>query len=248
MATGEIVSWLNSDDLILPGAVSTAVKTLESDAGIMAVYGEGYLIDATGKVTRRFPATEPFNLWKLVYVLDYILQQTVYFRKSVFGEVGYLDENLHWGLDWDILIRIGQRYPLRYIPEYMGCLREYREAKSFSGGTRRFRELAQIMRRHGRLRYPPGYTYYGLGTYGRIVSETIERLTPRFLEGRSAQLQKLLARGAGYWIDRTNREAQGWYSDGWAGVEMKYMLPAGEGSIRIRGRLPELSPLLSGSV
>ena len=246
MAKGEIVSWLNSDDFILPGAVSLAVKAFEAHPQIMAVYGEGYLIDEAGQVTRRFPATEPFNLWKLVYLCDYILQQTVYFRKSVFQEVGYLDESLHFGLDWDLLIRIGKRYPLQYIPEYMGCLREYGAAKSFSGGARRFRELAQIMRRHGRLRYPPGYVYYGLDTYEKLFCETIERWTPRFLEGASAWLRKIVSYPARFWIDRTYREAQGYYSDGWAGVELKYMLPPGKGAICIQGSLPELSPRLQG--
>jgi glycosyltransferase involved in cell wall biosynthesis len=244
IAKGEIVSWLNSDDFILPGAVSLAVKAFESQPEIMAVYGEGYLIDEAGEVTRRFPATEPFNLWKLVYLSDYILQQTVYFRKRVFDEVGYLDETLHWGLDWDLLIRIGKRYPLQYIPEYMGCLREYGAAKSFSGGGRRFRELAQIMRRHGRLRYPPGFISYGLDTYEKIWCEAIERRTPRFLAGPSAILRKVVSYAARYGIDRTIREAQGWYSDGWAGVEVKYMLPPGRGDICIQGSLPELSPHL----
>src|SRR5262245_23512742 len=60
MANGEIVAWLNSDDLILPGAVSLAVKAFHDTPETMAVYGEGYLIDEAGNVTRRFPSTEPF--------------------------------------------------------------------------------------------------------------------------------------------------------------------------------------------
>jgi len=182
MAKGEIVSWLNSDDFILPGAVRHGVAAFERNPLAGAVYGEGYLIDEGGNITGRFPATVPFNLWKLIYLSDYILQQTSYFRKSVLDEVGYVDEDLHWGMDWDLYVRIGKRYPIEYIPEYMGCLREYATAKSFSGGGRRFRELAAIMRRHGGVRYPPGYVTYGLDTYGRIWTDWIERLTPSFLE------------------------------------------------------------------
>src|SRR5260370_6004561 len=44
-AKGEIVSWLNSDDFILPGAVSLAVRAFEGRPQAMGVYGEGYLID-----------------------------------------------------------------------------------------------------------------------------------------------------------------------------------------------------------
>ncbi|MBI3280997.1 MAG: glycosyltransferase, partial [Acidobacteria bacterium] len=141
-AKGEIVAWLNSDDLFLPGSVRRGSHALARHTRAGAAYGEGYLIDREGKITGRFPATEPFNLWKLIYLSDYILQQTVYFRRRVFDQVGFLDESLHWGMDWDVLVRIARRFPLAYVPEFMGCLREYDEAKTFSGGARRLRELA----------------------------------------------------------------------------------------------------------
>src|SRR5215831_13632188 len=140
IAKGSVLAWLNSDDLYLPGCITTAVESFGHNPSAGALYGEGYLIDRSGNTTGRFPCTEPFNLWKLAYLSDYILQQTVYFRKDVLDDVGLLDESLHYTMDWDILIRIGKKYDLAYIPEYMGCLREYAEAKSFAGGKRRSRE------------------------------------------------------------------------------------------------------------
>lgn len=96
IARGTVVSWLNSDDLYLPGAICKAVEAFERNPAAGAVYGEGYLIDSEGQTTSRFPHTEAFNLWKLVYLSDYILQQTVYFRKDVLDEIGCLDEDLHY--------------------------------------------------------------------------------------------------------------------------------------------------------
>jgi len=246
MANGEILAWLNSDDLFLPGAVSRAVETLRRDADAGAVYGEGYLIDIHGKIKERFPATRPFDLWQLIYLWDYILQQTVYFRRSVIEDVGYLDEKLKWGLDWDLLVRIGKKYTLKYIPEYMGELREHDEAKSFSGGKERFKELAEIMRRHGDRRFPPGYLIYGLDTYRSICCKKIQRWTPLFLEGPSAKLQRLLMSAADYCIARTIRGAQGWYGDGWATTTVKYMFPpVRDRDVVIRGTLPALNGLIS---
>ncbi len=141
MARGSILAWLNSDDVYLPGAIRNGVEGFSRDPAPGAVYGEGYLMDRDGKITCRFPHTIPANLWRLTHVSDYILQQSVYFRKDILDEVGYLDEDLHYAMDWEILIRIGKRHPLGYIPEYMGCLREYAEAKSSSGGARRVREI-----------------------------------------------------------------------------------------------------------
>jgi len=241
MARGEIVSWLNSDDIILPGAVSKAVQRLEADPELGAVYGEGYQMDIDGRFTCRFPWTEPFNLWKLVHVLDYILQQTVYFRKSALAEVNYLNEALHWGMDWDLLIRIGQRYPIGYIPEFMGAIREYDTAKSFSGGRRRFNELMQIVRTHSGKKYPAAYLFYGLSTYDRVLNEAIQARTPGALQRVSHVVQRLIAHTCAWGVRRVYRNAQGWYTDGWAGPRVHYMLPPTNGSgIDISGTLPRI--------
>jgi len=238
MARGEIVAWINSDDILLPGAVTHAVKAFERTPELGAVYGEGYLIDYDGKVTSRFPATEPFNLWKLVYASDYILQQTVYFRRSIFHEIGYIDEDLHYGLDWELLIRIGKRYGMEYIPEYMGSLREYDAAKTFSGGHRRFRELAGILRKHGNMRYPPGYITYGLDTYLRIVSAYVP----------SARLRQALWQVTHRYIAHVLNECQGLYSDGWASNHVQWMFPAGRGRACLRGRLPDFTQLAGQTI
>jgi glycosyltransferase involved in cell wall biosynthesis len=246
MAKGEVVAWLNSDDLILDGAVERAARAFSACPEAGAIYGEGYQIDRGGNVTTRFRYTEPFNLWKLVHLSDYILQQTTYFRRSVLHEVGYLDESLHYALDWDLLIRIGKRYQLCYIPEYMGCLREYPEAKSFAGGVERIREIARVLRRHTGQRMPPGLIVYGLDTYRNIWCGKIEQHTPSFLRRPSRKLQRVLFTLAGRYIEHTIREAQGWYSDGWASRRLRYMLPPGSGTIVIQGALPAKNARLQG--
>ncbi len=240
MARGEVVAWINSDDVLFPGAVARGVEALSANSDLGAVYGEGSLMDEAGRITGRFPATEPFNLWKLVHVWDYVLQQSVYFRKSTLDEVGYVDESLNWALDWDLLIRIGRRYELGYIPEEMGALREYDAAKSFSGGGRRFRELVETLRRHGRHRYPPGYFVYGLDTYQGILTRYLERLLPASISGR---LNSWLSRTAHARIAKVLREAQGVYAGGWATARIEWMLPTTNRRIRIQGSLPDLSDL-----
>lgn len=242
MARGELLAYLNSDDLFLPGMVRNAVNGFQKNRNAGAVYGEGYLIDGDGKVSSRFPHTEPFNLWKLVHLSDYILQQSVAFRKTVLDEMGYLDEDLHYVMDWDILIRIGMKYPLEYIPEFMGCLREYAEAKTFRGGAERIREMRRMLRRHTRMLIPPGYLVYGLDTHHRIWCDSIERNLPTF-KPLSKLVQSAVRSLSLSLIGRTIRESQGLYSDGWAGRTLRFMLPPGSGGIIMRGELPDWAPL-----
>ncbi len=228
MANGSIVAYLNSDDIFLPGAVSAAVASLQAHPELGAVYGEGYRIDAGGNVIARFEVTEEYNLWKLVNVSDYILQQTVFWRRSVFDTIGFFDLDLHYGLDWEILMRTGKRYVMGYIPQFMGCIREYPEAKTSAGGVQRFREIARILRSQSTYRYPPAYFIYGLDTYEKIVCRRIATLFgwwPRL----ERKLQRGVLRVSHYWIGQAATHSQGIYSDGWASTRVHQMLPPSDG-------------------
>ncbi len=238
LASGSIVAWLNSDDIFLPGAISAAANafTEKPDAG--AVYGEGFLIDREGKITSRFPHTEPLNLWRLVYLSDYILQQTVFFRKEAVEAVGYLDEDLHYVMDWDLLIRLGKRYPLEYIPNEMGCLREYAEAKSFAGGIRRADEIRRMLRKHTGMRYPFGYIVYGLDTYHQVWCQQVDQAAPEFLKPVSQVVQKAIRLSCGLVIGHTVMHSQGLYLDRWAAPRLRYMLAPGRGPIVLEGTVP----------
>jgi glycosyltransferase involved in cell wall biosynthesis len=243
-ARGRYVAWLNSDDVFLPGAISAAVAALDANPDAGAVYGEGYQIDEAGNVISRFEVTQHFNLWKLLNVSDYILQQTVFFRRSIFDEIGLLDESLHYGLDWDLLMRIGLRYPLVYVPHYMGAIREYPAAKSFAGGAKRARELAGIMRSHTRKRFPPGMFVYGMPSYVAAVNAW----TARILRGPLAPLGARLARRVAAVGDRVVgeivRHAQGWYSDGWASTRADFTFRPSAGRYLVMDvSLPPWAPI-----
>lgn len=228
MARGSIVAYLNSDDLFLPGAVSAAVSALGENPELGAVYGEGYRIDADGNVIARFEVTESYNLWRLVNVSDYILQQTVFWRRDVFDTIGFFDQDLHYGLDWEILIRTGKRYVMGYVPQFMGCLREYPEAKTAAGGAARFKEIVRILRRHSSYRYPPAYIIYGLDTYEKIACRRIAAIFS-WWPWLAGKLQRAVIRVSHRIIGRAAVHSQGCYADGWASTRVHQMLSPSDG-------------------
>lgn len=239
MARGEYVAWLNSDDIFLPGAIGTAATELREHPNAGAVYGDGFLIDREGNRTGRFPFAEPFNLWKLVHLSDYVLQQTVFFRRSVFDRVGFLDEDLEFVMDWEILIRIGKRFDLRYVPVEMGCLREYPEAKSFAGGERRVEEIARMMRSHAGRKYPPGLVVYGLDTYRKLWCERMQARSPRLLKPASNAIRWLVNGACCRLIGHQILKSQGWSPDRWIGKRLNLMAPEGASHIVLSGFNPE---------
>jgi glycosyltransferase involved in cell wall biosynthesis len=243
-ARGEYVAWLNSDDVFLPGAISAAVAALRAHPGAGAVYGDGFQIDEAGNVISRFAVTQQFNLWKLLNLSDYILQQTVFFRRSVFDDVGLLDETLHYGLDWEILMRIGLRYPLVYVPHDMGAIREYPAAKSFMGGAKRARELTAIMRRHTRKRFPPGMFVYGMPSFVTAVNARIAWVFRGPLARFGARLQRRVAWIGDRLVGEILRHAQGWYSDGWASAHAEFTFRPGAGRfLAMDVALPPWAPI-----
>ena len=243
-AKGEILAWLNSDDTYMPGAVRSAVGHLAAHPDCAMVYGDGNLIDEEGRVTGRFPATEPFDLWRLVYVLDYILQQSAFFRREAVEAVGYVDERLHWGMDWDLFIKIGKRFRVDYLPKAMANLREHEAAKTFSGGTRRMAELVEVMHRHGSRRYPPARLVYGFDTYFRLVFDALETLIPPRARALFLRTERSLERRARGLVERICRHAQGLYADGWVAPRAHFLfrrIPEGHRLI-VRGTTPDRSP------
>lgn len=247
-ANGQVVAWVNSDDMLLDGAVRTAVEALREHPRAGAIYGEGFFMDADGNLTARFPYTRPFDLWRLIHLSDYILQQSVFFRRSAVAAAGWVREDLYYTMDWDLLIRIGKRQPLHRIPEYLGCLREYGATKTASGGARRVAEIRQLLREHTGLNMPPGWILYGLDTYAEMVCRKISRFSrsaPRFLNGLTDWAQMGVLDFCSALSGRLTCQTNGWHSDGWIGPSMDYWLSAMEGPVTIYGEMPP-NPWLHG--
>jgi glycosyltransferase involved in cell wall biosynthesis len=224
MAKGEIVAWLNSDDVYLPGALETAGKYFAANPDVMMIYGEGYMTDENDTTRKRFPFTEPkFDLWKLIYYGDYILQQSTFFRRSVFDTIEMLGESLHYTMDWDLFIRIGKRFQVDYVPDYLGCIREHGEAKTSIGGPRRFREIKQLIRTHGIIRYPMAYFNYVWDAYGKDWFEAGTNGSENGFKGKGLKIAKSFLQSLLFRYQRTL--PQGPYADGWLRKKSLIVLP-----------------------
>jgi hypothetical protein len=243
-ANGEIVGWLNSDDRYGPDAIPRCVSALMANPAASMVYGEADLIGEDGTVLERFPSTQAFDLWKLVNVSDYIMQPTVFMRAAAVRQVGGLDESLHFGMDWDLWIRLACRGEVIYLDAVIAQTREYAGTKTASGGGRRWRELRTIMMRHGASKWSPGAIAYGLDTLRRkwpviLGPSTVPELKSqdgRVLPQLFRPLHKLVHR----WIVTQTGYAQGVFVDGWASGRAFVALPwdGRQSILRIDGEVP----------
>lgn len=129
-STGDIVAWLNSDDIYLPDTLCYVANFFKQHPEVDVVYGDYHLIDLQSRVLLRKKEI-PFDYNILLYGLDYISQPTTFFRSRIFEQVGYLDENLHYGLDWEYWLRIaihGGKFA--HLPCYLAATRWHTNAKT----------------------------------------------------------------------------------------------------------------------
>ncbi|HUM49425.1 MAG TPA: glycosyltransferase family 2 protein, partial [Anaerolineaceae bacterium] len=134
-ATGEILAWLNSDDLLLPGAVSAAVRALDEHPQAAMVYGDALLINAEGKTIGKFPAAQT-DYRKLRRGYVHIPQQASFFRAELWHKVAPLDVSFYFAMDYDLWVRLAALAPLVYIPQFWAAFRLHGEGKSIAADDR----------------------------------------------------------------------------------------------------------------
>ena len=147
-ARGDILAWLNSDDLYLPGAVSEAVDYLQTHPQAGMVYGDANLIDRSGAVLGRFPARQT-DYRRLLRGSVHIPQQAAFFRGNLWRQVGPLDPTFFFAMDYDLWVRLAKIAPLHYHPRLWASFRLHGEGKSVASDERCYPEMLRVHRREG---------------------------------------------------------------------------------------------------
>ena len=143
---GELFVWLNSDDMLAPGAlqhVAAAWQSLEQPA---IIYGRATLIDEKGANLGAFPSQFPnMTLTKILHLADTLPQPATYVPTGCIREIGGVNPSLHFAMDLDLWIRLAESIPLRYIPHTLALFREHPTSKSVALTTKFNGEVMQIM-------------------------------------------------------------------------------------------------------
>ncbi len=148
-ATGELLAWLNSDDIYLPNALATIAQAAAKYPQADLIYGDCDAIDRNGAFLFKCEQVKEYDQRWLLEQGNIIAQPSAFFRRQAFLTVGGVDEELHYVMDWDLWLRLGSRGQAVYIPEELACMRIYPEAKSSAGDRLLFAELRRMLSKHG---------------------------------------------------------------------------------------------------
>jgi glycosyltransferase involved in cell wall biosynthesis len=143
---GDIMAYLNSDDVLMPGALTYVAKAFADNPGVDVVYGHRICIDEDGMEIGRWilPQHDPVAIkW-----FDFIPQETMFWRRRVWQEVGEFDESFRYALDWDFILRAHSKgMKFKRLPRFLACFRVHDAQKStdiFDVGQRESGQLRKI--------------------------------------------------------------------------------------------------------
>ncbi len=142
-ARGEILAWLNSDDIYSPTAVSEAVAFLSQHPEIGMVYGDALLIDDSGRTIGKF-ASKQTSYRAMLRGSVHIPQATTFYRARLWQQVGPLDLSLFYAFDYDFWVKLSKVSEVRYLPRLWAQFRIHDLGKSVVNDDRCYPDMLRV--------------------------------------------------------------------------------------------------------
>lgn len=130
ITTGEIISWLNSDDILLPGALYQVIEYFKKDPHLRWVVGYPMVVNEHSQsIEKRIHYIKPtFNV--LFYTFYTLNQESVFFKREALGE-RRLKEDLYYCFDYELWLYIALKYgPPKIYPGYLSAFRYHSNQKT----------------------------------------------------------------------------------------------------------------------
>ena len=155
-ATGDILAWLNADDLYLPGALGTVADCFRRNPATKWLYGRCIIIDEQGKEIRKAVTAyknlllRNFSHGKLL-LENFISQPATFFHKDLFDELGPVDISLNYTMDYDLWLRFAQVAKPMVIDDYLAAFLFNDTTKTGGAFEESLREANEVSRKYAKL-------------------------------------------------------------------------------------------------
>jgi glycosyltransferase involved in cell wall biosynthesis len=147
-ASGDLLGWLCSDDLLEPDAVRFVIDYFERHPQDQFVYGDARVIDAADNLLW-VKKEIPFNWFIWTHDYNYIPQSSAFWRRGLHEAVNGLDENFKLAMDGDLWGRFAERTSPRHLRKILSSARWYPANKTRRMRAQSIADQQEIARRYG---------------------------------------------------------------------------------------------------
>ena len=147
-ATGHLVGWLNSDDLLDPNAVELIIERFRQNPNASVYLGVARMINEDGRVLG-VPKQIPLTFENALRGVPCFSQPGSFYPKHLVEQVGYLDDGLIMHMDTDLVLRLTQLCEAAFIPQVLASLRRHPTSKTSTRAWDRVKEGLLVRRRYG---------------------------------------------------------------------------------------------------
>jgi glycosyltransferase involved in cell wall biosynthesis len=119
--TGDIMAYLNSDDMLTPGTLHKVAKYFAENPSVDVIYSHRCFVDAKNRVIGYW-ILPPHSSY-LMKRFDYIPQETTFWRRRIFDEVGNIDPTYRFAMDYDLFVRFMRAGRMRRLNDVFGAFR-----------------------------------------------------------------------------------------------------------------------------
>lgn len=145
--TGDVLAYLNSDDVYAPGALAAVAAHFQAQPGDLALYGKAHHLYADGSVMEKYP-TEPWDYDRLLDTC-FLCQPATFWRREVMERFGGFDDALRYALDYEYWLRVGREVPFHYLDtHFLAGSRLHEDTKTLSQRVPAHLELARAVKRY----------------------------------------------------------------------------------------------------
>ncbi|NTU46241.1 glycosyltransferase [Candidatus Roizmanbacteria bacterium] len=153
MSSGDIVAFINSDDVYLPGTLRKISKIFKRNKNVHWLSGDYVIIDQDGKKIQFFivwykKILRLFPFFSMLSIANFVIQPSTFWRKNIVKEIGFFDERLRYTMDYDYWLRVIQKYPLYIIHEPLSLFRIHKLSKGGSQFEKQFQEEFQVIKKY----------------------------------------------------------------------------------------------------
>lgn len=178
-ATGDLLAYLNADDLYLPGTLANVARYFADHPDALLLYGDAEAIDERDRSYGLRANVRPCDFAYLLHIGDAVVQPAAFWRRELWQQLGPLDTRYQYVFDYEYWLRAARVTHLHYWPIPLARERIHSNAKTSVGGLRRIRELDQLGRQYGGDGIPAKFRPEAAATLLRAAQRADDPATAR---------------------------------------------------------------------